>query len=203
MITITRFRRIEQAVRQAGYGEDIQWSETIDQPTSPEQFAEAAIYVICNSGMAFTVAASIVEKCYEAVRAGAAVSAVFGHPGKAAAIEHVWYGRVALYAAYIDADDKLEFCQSLPWIGPVTKFHLAKDLGVDVAKPDVHLVRLARAEQTTVARMCARLARLTGYRIATVDTVLWRACSTGILNSRRYLQDGWRSSFRGTPRTSS
>jgi hypothetical protein len=76
---------------------------------------------------------------------------------------------------------------------------LAKDAGVDVAKPDVHLARLARRDRTDVERMCMRLARWTGYRSATVDTILWRACATGILDSKRYESDGWRAAFRGTP----
>ena len=83
---------------------------------------------------------------------------------------------------------------------PTTKYHLAKDLGVDVAKPDVHLARLATRDRTTVARICARLARQTGYRMATIDTILWRACATGILDSKRYELEGWRAAFRGRPR---
>jgi hypothetical protein len=39
--------------------------------------------------------------------------------------------------------DPLGVLQSLPYIGPVTCYHLAKNIGLQVAKPDHHLTRLA------------------------------------------------------------
>jgi len=89
-----------------------------------------------------------------------------------------------LLGRYLVAADKVEFCASLPWIGNITKYHLAKNFGADVAKPDVHLQRLADREGTTAQALCERLAKATGYRAATVDVLLWRACANGIINSR-------------------
>lgn len=37
----------------------------------------------------------------------------------------------------------LETLRGLSYIGPVTQYHLAKNLGIDVAKPDRHLVRIS------------------------------------------------------------
>ena len=199
MITLKRFRRIEAAVRRAGYGPVIDWSENISPPTTAEEFARAAIYVICNSGMRNTVAAPIAVRCIESLREGGAAAAVFGHSGKAAAIDAIWQRRHELFERYTRENAKLEVLRGLPWIGPVTVHHLAKNLGADTAKPDVHLERLARRDRTTTQRLCQRLARQTGYRIATIDTVLWRACADGILSSQRYEQLGWRAAFRGVP----
>jgi hypothetical protein len=42
------------------------------------------------------------------------------------------------------------------------------------------------------------LARLTGYKISTVDSVLWRACADGILDSRKYMLEGWDAAFADT-----
>jgi hypothetical protein len=200
MITLRRFRQIERALAAAGYAEDIAWSEGLREPESAEQFAQAAVYVIANSGMNYAVAQKIFERCREALQGNRKVQKVFAHPGKAKAIEQIWKDRDQLFTDYQLSDDKLEFCQSLPWIGPTTSRHLAKDLGVDVAKPDVHLARLARRDRTTVPRMCRSLAKQTGYRLATIDTILWRACATGILDSKRYEADGWRAGFRGIPK---
>jgi hypothetical protein len=200
VITLKRFRRIEQALREAGYADDNQWAEQLKPPADALEFAEAAVYVICNSGMHYRVAQDIFARCMASLRRKGTVRKVFGHPGKAKAIGSIWKEREQLFAAYRCAEDKVEFCQSLPWIGPVTSHHLAKDLGVDVAKPDVHLARLARRDKTTVAKLCAKLARQTGYRQATIDTVLWRACATGVLDSKKYEERGWRSAFRGKPK---
>lgn len=199
MITLRRFRRLERAVHDAGHSADSIWPEDIVPPRNAEGFAEAAVYVIVNSGMKYGVAQSIFARCVDKLQQDGRVRKVYGHPGKTLAIQRIWSRRQQLFEAYQQAEDKLEFCASLPWIGPVTKFHLAKDLGVDVAKPDVHLARLARGDRTTVERLCRRLANETGYRVATIDTILWRACATGILDSRRYENEGWRAAFRGTP----
>jgi hypothetical protein len=143
-----------------------------------------AIFVICNSGMRYTVARSIFERCRGAIADGQPVIEVFGHAGKAAAIEAIWRDREQLLAAYLAAADKLAFLEALPWIGGITKYHLAKNFGADVAKPDVHLQRLADREGCTVQALCERLASEQGLRVAAVDTVLWRACANGVLNSR-------------------
>jgi len=196
MLTLERFHHIEWAVRKAGYRDTIEWSEAIASVQDADGFAQAAIYVICNSGMRVTVAAPIAERCIVQLRNGQSATSVFGHPGKSEAIDLIWRDRADLFAAFEAADDKIAFCQTLPWIGPVTKFHLAKNLGIDAAKPDVHLDRLAKRENVTTEQLCARLARETGYRVSTIDTILWRACADGILNSRHYARYGWDDALR-------
>jgi hypothetical protein len=196
VITLKRFRRIEEILRLHGYGPMIDWSETIQPPASAEEFASEAIYVICNSGMAVTVGTYLAERSLAALAEGQSATSVFGHPGKAPAIDWIWERREQLFEQYQAAEQKLEFLETLPWIGPVTRYHLAKNFGADEAKPDVHMERLARRDRTTTATLCRRLARMTGYRIATVDSILWRACADGVLSSRAYEADGWKGAFR-------
>ena len=164
--------------------EDLHWSEAIERPSSADDFAREIVFVICNSGMKNTVAVVIFEKCMAALDAGREVRQVFRHPGKSAAIEKVWAERSRLFEEFQQAPDQLAFLAALPWIGPITKYHLAKNFGVDVAKPDVHLQRLADRDGSTAQDLCARLAAETGLRVATVDTILWRACANGVLDSR-------------------
>jgi len=130
------------------------------------------------------VAVPIFEKCMLALRSGESAKSVFGHPGKAKAINKIWRRRERLFRELHRTDDLIEFCATLPWVGSVTKFHLAKNLGADVAKPDVHLNRLAEPSGETAQELCGRLAKETGYRSATVDLILWRACADGIIHSR-------------------
>jgi hypothetical protein len=164
--------------------EDIAWSETVKAPTSGEAFATEAIFVIANSGMKHTVAAGIFKRCMAALKLGEPVSGVFGHKGKAAAMETIWRDRDALLAAYLVAEDKLAYLESLPWVGAITKYHLAKSCGLNFAKPDVHLQRLAQRQGTTVQALCEDLALQSGLRAATIDLLLWRASATGFLDSR-------------------
>lgn len=183
-ISVSEFARIHRAVVDAGYGEDIKWSQRLAEPATSDAFAREAIFVICNSGMRFTVAQGIFDRVMEFVTSGRSARGAFGHIGKTTAIDAIWHHREALFREFLGAPNKVEYCQRLPWIGGITKYHLAKNLGVDVAKPDVHLQRLAAAANDTVHGLCARLAVETGLRIATVDVVLWRACAIGIINSR-------------------
>ncbi len=183
MITAADFHHIRALLGQQAE-DDIAWAEGLRPPVDCEQFAMEAISVICNSGMKNTVARGIFQRCRDALAEEKPVREVFKHPGKAAAIDSIWRNRELRFFDYCYADDKLAYLETLPWIGGITKYHLAKNFGADVAKPDVHLQRLADRECCTVQALCERLAEATGLRVAAVDTVLWRACANGVLNSR-------------------
>lgn len=182
-ISASTFRALLTALGQQGR-DDVAWAESIFEPINADDFALEAIFVICNSGMKNTVARGIYERVVKQLYAGAPARDVFRHDGKVRAIEVIWFDRKPLYAQFLAATDKLVFCESLPFIGGITKYHLAKNFGAQVAKPDVHLQRLADREGVTAQALCERLAAETGYRIATVDTILWRACANGIINSK-------------------
>jgi hypothetical protein len=182
-VNANQYQRVRQAVIARGYQEDIDWSEACKLPATPEDFAREFIFVVCNSGMKFSVAVPIFRKVMDAIKARRRVSAVFGHEGKVKAIIHVWRRRKKYFDAFMAAEDKVAFCETLPWIGGITKYHLAKNFGVDCAKPDRHLVRIANYYQTTPEQLCRTLSQLTGDRIATVDVVLWRAAAIGIIET--------------------
>lgn len=198
MITLERFKLLEANIRAQGYGPTIEWTESLLPPNGPDDFARQTIYVICNSGMANTVATVIYDRCMNALRNGDSVTEVFRHPGKSVAIDAIWRERDRYFVEYLSADDKVAALRALPWIGEITALHLAKNFGANVAKPDVHMERLARAEATTTEKLCARLSTETGYRVATVDTILWRACALKVLHSAKYETEGWDAAYSPT-----
>lgn len=166
------------------YERDIDWSEALSianakRELSADLFALEIAFVICNSGMKATIAGPIYNRVRDALREGRSATSAFGHAGKAKAIDDVWRDRERLLAEFLAAEDKVAWCETLPWVGKITKYHLAKNLGVDCAKPDRWLVRVAEAAGETVDQLCARLAAATGDRVATVDYVIWRACERG------------------------
>ena len=190
-LTLAQFRQLEAVLRAQGYGEIIAWSENVPPPINAIMFAREAIYVICNSGMNNVVANGIYWKCIKALRQRQSSTTVFGHPGKTKSIDHIWQHRKTLFAGFQIAENKVTYCETLPFIGSITKYHLAKNLGVDTIKPDVHLVRLAKREQVSPIALCARLAYLTGYKLSTIDSILWRGCADGYLDSATYRTLGW------------
>jgi len=157
------------------------WAQGLRRPADAETMAGEIIWVMCNSGMKESVARLIHGRVREALLAGNSASSAFGHKGKAAAMDAIWRDRARLFAecaALADAE-LVEWCGRLPWIGGITKYHAAKNLGADVAKPDRWLERLATRAGTDVDALCARLAHASGDRIATVDLVLWWGCAKG------------------------
>lgn len=203
IITLERFRQIEAVLASGSFEQIVAWSESIPPPKNCRVFAREAIYVICNSGMSVTVANPIYWRCVRALNRGKSAGSVFGHTGKVKAIDWIWSHRRQKFTEWrrlADDEERVRFCGELPWIGRVTKYHLAKNLGVDVVKPDVHLERLAYAEGLTALQLCQRLASETGYRVATIDTILWYACAHGVLDSWLILSEGWDTGFVGRVR---
>lgn len=79
------------------------------------------------------------------------------------------------------ADDYVKELQRLPFIGPVTALHLAKNLGFDIAKPDRHLVRLSdNLGFRGVDEMCEMFSNESGDPVRVVDVVLWRYCEQNL-----------------------
>lgn len=75
--------------------------------------------------------------------------------------------------------DPISTLSTFPYIGPITVWHLAKNLGCDVAKPDRHIVRLAAIYGYDCVQMfCRDIAHETGEKINVVDIVLWRYFAT-------------------------
>lgn len=69
----------------------------------------------------------------------------------------------------------IPFLKTFDYIGPVTVYHLAKNIGLPVAKPDRHLVRIAKQENyLDVQSFCGDISRMSGDPIPVVDIVFWR-----------------------------
>lgn len=80
---------------------------------------------------------------------------------------------------------KLDFLSStksirnLPMMGPITSFHLARNIGLDAVKPDLHLTRLsAHFGYLYPFDLCRDLADSSGERIGVVDYILFMGAST-------------------------
>ena len=72
-------------------------------------------------------------------------------------------------------DDPMSTLKRMPFIGNVTVFHLAKNLGLEVAKPDRHLVQLTtRFGYSSANQMCRELSEWTGEDVSVIDLALWR-----------------------------
>lgn len=183
--SVAEYQRL-RALWSEQFPDELLWAKNIKPPQGPKEFAQEVIYVICNSGMRNVTARAIYEKIMEALRRHQPLHHVFGHAGKCAAILEIWRTRDRLFDQYrvLQTDEaRIEWLGDLPWIGPITKFHAAKNFGVVCMKPDRHLARIAKASGETPHDLCARLAAESGDSVPVVDTVLWRAAAEGWVNS--------------------
>jgi hypothetical protein len=111
---------------------------------------------------------------------------LIGHPGKRKAVETAprdciysqWYTQLTVLnnrLQYLNGtvDDIVNYLQELPYIGGITCYHLARNIGFDVAKPDRILVRLAKKYDFNSAHdICETLSKATGEHVGTVDVIL-------------------------------
>ena len=169
----------------AGYSWEIdavqnRYFKDVDAPA----FLEAYVFCVFNVGMKNQIA----QKMYEKFLNSDCNLTSIGHPYKRTAIGEAIEKFPFWYASLLNCStdiERVEFLDTLPMIGAITKYHLARNLGMDVAKPDRHLVRLMTKFQfEDVQEMCKYVSDITGDRIGTVDVVLWRNINLRGIESR-------------------
>jgi len=163
------------------HADEIKYVQDLKPCQDPFVFFREYVWVVVNSGMRNQVAEGIYKKIMQAIADRKPIKSAYRHPGKAAAIKLMARNYEGEFRLYQEAENKLDDLDMLPWIGPITKYHLARNLGLDVCKPDRHLVRIAKRFKTTPEDLCSRLSKATGDRIGTVDVVLWRAANLGLI----------------------
>jgi hypothetical protein len=175
------------------FPEECRWQASGTPATFTESdFLREAAWVILCSGFKESVVRRIfgyislcfcdwesageILRCRELCRATAL--SIFGNEKKIQAIidvaEYVNHKGIEWLKAAVAADP-IPVLRALPFIGPVTSFHFAKNLGFETAKPDRHLVRLAQQFGfPDVHTFCALLSQASGDPVRVVDVVLWR-----------------------------
>ena len=174
-------------IMDAGYFDDIEWARKLAyvKPDAEYILCEGS-WVIVNSGFRAAVAkklwprlrAAFHEFELEKVTADCLPEAlsVLRHERKMKAIVALAdiLRTEGVERILADAKDPPRLTR-LPYVGKVTCWHLAKVLGIDCVKPDVHLVRAAKAAgYDTPLALCEMLRDASGDCLTVVDTILWR-----------------------------
>jgi hypothetical protein len=186
----------KRAVLAAGYGAELvhQMCRERDEITEQRLLEQSAWVILC-SGMREGVIRRLFEpigECFFRWRSSAIISSsadhcfrtalsIFNHPAKIRAIIEVscqineaGFNQILTQIRC----DPLTAVRQFPFIGPVTSYHLAKNIGVNLAKPDRHLRRIAEAcGYDCVQALCGAIASYVGDAVDLVDTVLWRYAS--------------------------
>lgn len=109
--------------------------------------------------------------------------AIINHPKKVDAIlscaRKMESGGWPDFKHWLELMDLLVAPGKLGYIGPATRYHLARNIGADVAKPDRYMLDIAHDHGypetgAGVHALAERISQLAGERIGVVDAVLWR-----------------------------
>ena len=183
----------KEVVTTSGYGPEIDWQDTRQLTSlSESEFLQETAWVILCSGMREAVVRRIfknISTVFMYWRSAAHIKdnaelckskalVIFNHPRKIFGILSVCKKVSELgfeNIRHLIQTKGVDFLKTLDFIGPVTCYHLAKNIGLDVVKPDRHLVRITEATKFANPHdLCSLIAEMTGDKIAVVDLVLWR-----------------------------
>jgi hypothetical protein len=190
---VTSYHMARNTVIERGYGNEIIWQDSLSFDQLDEgAFLRELAWVILSSGMRESVvrrlflaiseaffnweSAGLIaaggQECYrKAIRSFNNPSKIGAIVSAAQMINEIGFGKLKSEIA----DSPIETLRKFPYIGPVTVFHLAKNIGIPVAKPDRHLSRIATLQgYDNVQDLCLAVSRLTGDSVPVVDIVFWR-----------------------------
>jgi hypothetical protein len=176
-----------------GYGMEVDWQEKINyEMITEERFLNEISWVILSSGMnekvvkkIFPIIKSIMfnfESSKKIVSRKKSclkkALSIFNHKGKIEAIIYIaeYVNKHSFdYVQTVIKREGVNYIKTFPYMGQATSFHLAKNIGIDVAKPDRHLIRISRTlGYNSPEDLCREISEKIQEKISLVDLVLWR-----------------------------
>lgn len=180
-------------VIQKGFACEIDWQADLNiESLTKEKFLKEASWVILSSGMNEKVIQKVFlkikeimydftsielinnskEACFEKI------TTIFNHPGKINAIftvaEYLSCNSLESIINQVKTNG-IFFLQTFPYLGTATSYHLAKNLGLNVAKPDRHLIRISSLLGFNDPNdLCCNLSYILSEKVSVIDLVLWR-----------------------------
>lgn len=186
---------------------------------TPEEFAYECFYVICVAGFKQDYAKKMCNKVIDFIKNNNfnftedALAQVYGNKMKVRAIKQIWDNRTSYQKKFYSqktTEEKVDFLGNLPHVGNITKYHLARNLGLNFVKYDIWIQRLGVAlygnddlvnkvnnsKLLPEIKYCCdlmfnKLNKETNEKVGYIDVVLWRSCQKGLLkiNGRKVFLD--------------
>jgi hypothetical protein len=212
-ITAEIFRKLEDYLETAGLNEDKDPFHILKEKLnnfkefSADEFAYEAIYVILASGFRQKTAKVYYQRVLDSISEGRyefdELIEIFRNKHKVRGICDIWNNRQKYrdeFYAFADDLKRINYLKELPYIGEITKNHLARNLGYNFTKYDVWIQRIAvvlygsyddvKNLNTGVLKleiknycdfMFGEIEERVKEKIGYIDVVLWRACTEKIL----------------------
>lgn len=196
-----KYLHAREVVEEAGYVSELDLAQGRSMLSGSErEFLTESAWVIIAAGLSDAVVRRVFPEVYSAfgefadindiVERSAAyrrrVGHVFGHRGKVEGIlcAAAWIAARGWQRARREILKNGPVALStIPYLGPATSLHLMKNLGLEVAKPDRHLRRVAlELGYESPQDLCEAVAAFTGDPVSVIDLVFWRHA---VLKGRR------------------
>jgi len=173
---------------------------------SPDNFADAVVYVILAAGFSQKTAkkyhAIIMQKLQENCCIEDLLK-IFNNKSKITSVIKVWDNRTDYRNRFYKCktqDEKIKYLATLPHVGKITANHLARNLGIDVVKYDIWIQRLGvlysgndglyslinnAKLNPEIKKVCDcmfdELVKSTGMPRGYIDVVLWKASQNHLI----------------------
>ena len=176
---------------------------------TPEEFAYEAFYVICVAGFKQDYAKKMCQTIISLIENKNGnitiedLLEIYKNKLKVKAIFNVWQNRKKYCDSFYNCknnEEKLNFLASLPFVGNITKYHLARNLGMNFVKYDIWIQRLgvglygdeSLCDKVNNSMLLPEIKEAcdimfnhiheeTGEMIGFIDVVLWRSCQKGLI----------------------
>ena len=143
-----------------------------------DSFFYEYVYVVLASGFRAKIAARLCPLIVKCEGDMEKMTEIFRNQRKLNAISEIWKKKEnwSEFRATLTTVDSLA---DLPFIGNITKYHLARNIGLmSCAKPDVHMVRwccekFGKEDEALVGKVTDAIAKRKGKKQGTVDFALW------------------------------
>jgi len=174
MNLIEIYKYIKQLVIEKGFQSQIDWVQSIPpiEEMSKWYFFREYVWVVLNTGMK----TEVIQKTFDTFwNNGEFNFNIIGHLKKKESIKKT-YNRLDFYFNHFkNSKNKLKYLETLPFIGPITKNHLARNLGsLEYAKSDRHLVRIASFfNYPNVQSFCDIISEGSKDKSGVVDLIFW------------------------------
>ncbi len=187
------YRKCKKLVIEAGFKDEIEWQSMVNiEHLTESTFLREHAWVTLSSGMKEKVVRTVFQKISQIFYNWKSAEIITKNEGlcRETALEIFANNKkidailqtsriISTYSFEVIKKSIMETPEKIlmefPYIGPITYYHLAKNIGLNVAKPDRHLSRLVtELNISSVQILCGYISERTGDTIPVVDIVLWR-----------------------------
>lgn len=193
MKLVSQYLSAKSFIIEQGFEEEINWQKNISCSQITESgFLCELVWVILSSGMRETIIRKIFPKVAHAFydlnhidlivnnqeQCKSNALKVFNHEKKIDAIIKI-ITEISMegFNSFMKKvkTEGIPFLMKFPYLGPATSYHLAKNIGLNVVKPDRHLLRIADITGfKNPTQLCGFISEKVGDPISVVDIVIWR-----------------------------